>query len=342
MKFSSAIVVVLGAALSMAQAPVASHAPTLTKAVAPPSVSGTSMQVTGKLVARVNDAVLTDRDLLREMFAIFPYARVHNGFPKAQEASIRKGALEMLEFEELVYQEAERRKMTIPPERLKRAEAAYRERFSNNEEFQQYLNVEMNGSMQQFRKTVRRSLLIDALLKSELDVPSRVTLADARAYYQNNPKRFTHEEQIQFQTISIMPDEKASNEVKEQARKRAEEALRQAQATHSYEEFGILAEKLSEDDYRVNMGDHKSVERGTLPPEALPVLDKLKPGEVSGICRFGSFYAIFRLQARRPAGKVTFEQVRARLLEDLHKERYNSLRSALDKKLRTKATVEEL
>ena len=76
------------------------------------------LQVSDKPVARVNGAVLTDRDLLREMYAIFPYAQQHNGFPKAQEAAIRQGALEMIIFEELVYQEAERRKLAIPAERL--------------------------------------------------------------------------------------------------------------------------------------------------------------------------------------------------------------------------------
>ena len=50
--------------------------------------------------------MLTDKDLLREMYAIFPYAKQHNGFPKAQEAGIRQGALEMIIFEEMVYQEA--------------------------------------------------------------------------------------------------------------------------------------------------------------------------------------------------------------------------------------------
>ena len=34
---------------------------------------------TGKPVARVNGAVLTDGDLLREEYTIFPYARQHNG-----------------------------------------------------------------------------------------------------------------------------------------------------------------------------------------------------------------------------------------------------------------------
>ena len=36
----------------------------------------------------------------------------------------------MIEFEELVYQEAERRKMTIPAERLNKADAAYRQALS--------------------------------------------------------------------------------------------------------------------------------------------------------------------------------------------------------------------
>ena len=53
-----------------------------------PTSTSTTARPTGKPVARVNGAVLTDRDLLREMFTIFPYARQHNGgFPKAMEAS---------------------------------------------------------------------------------------------------------------------------------------------------------------------------------------------------------------------------------------------------------------
>src|ERR1035438_1223251 len=60
----------------------------------------------GRPVARVNGVILTDRDLLREMYTIFPYARVHNGFPKAMEADIRKGAMKMIVFEGLVYPDA--------------------------------------------------------------------------------------------------------------------------------------------------------------------------------------------------------------------------------------------
>src|SRR6266480_1307882 len=68
----------------------------------------THIEATGKPVLRVNGQVLTDRDVLHEMYTLFPYASQHNGFPKSMEGEIRKGATDMLIFEELVYQEAQR------------------------------------------------------------------------------------------------------------------------------------------------------------------------------------------------------------------------------------------
>src|SRR5580658_4522471 len=169
-----AIFVFVLASISVAFAQVSSHAPTGVAAVtttAPASSphQGSPLQVSDTPVARVNGAVLTDRDLLREMFSIFPYARQHNGFPKAQEAAIRQGALEMIIFEELVYQEAVRRKLTVAPEKMKRAEAEFRQQFNNPEQYQEYLQNEMHGSEQQVRQQIKRSLLIEQVLQSDVE-----------------------------------------------------------------------------------------------------------------------------------------------------------------------------
>ncbi len=349
---------------TMAMAQVASHAPTMpanTPAAAPAGMAAmmpaatapngamarsagptVSMQPTGKPIVKINGAVLTDRDLLREMLAMFPYARVHNGFPKAQEPEIRRGALAMIEYEELVYQEAERRGMTIPAAKLEKAEADYRNKFNNDEEFETYLKTELNGDMKLFRRQVRRSLLIDALLKQEVGDRSKVTLAEARAYYDKNPKLFHHAELFGFQTISIMPAENSNADVKAQARKRVDDALKQAKATKSFEEFGLLAEKISEDDYRVNMGDHKLVEREKLPDVMLKQAAAMQLGQISDVIQIGSFYFFFRLNAHIPAGRVAFAEVKDRLMKDLQKTKYDKLRSDLDKRLREHAKVEEV
>ncbi len=325
-------------ATAAAPAQVASHAPSApSKAPAP---QGTSMQVSGKPVAKVNGVVLTDRDLLREMYTIFPYARQHNGFPKAQEASIRQGALEMIIFEELVYQEALRRKLVVSPEKLNQAETAFKKQFSTPDEYQQFLQSEMHGSRQQLREQIQRSLMIDQLLRQELDSKSAVSATEVRAYYDKNTAKFEMPESFTFQSISILPPRNGTPDQVKEGRKRADEALKQAKATKSYQEFGLLAEKVSEDDYRVNMGDHKVVPADKLPPMVLKPLTAMKPGDVSGLIQIETAYTIVRLNAHTPAHKQSFAEVKGELQTDLQKKKYEHLRSNLAKQLKAKAKVE--
>lgn len=326
----------------LASAQVASHAPTTVAKAQPPAVQpqGSITQPTGKEVAKVNGTVLTDKDLLREMYAIFPYARQHNGFPKAQEASIRQGALEMIIFEELVYQEAQRRKMTVPASKIDQAEAAYKKQFDSPEQFQQYMKQEMNGSRQQLRQTIQRSIMIDQLLKQEVNDRSTVTAAQAKAYYDKNSAKFLVPESYTFQSISIVPPLKPTAEQAKEARKKADDALKQAKETKNYEQFGLLAEKISEDDFRVNMGDHKVVTGDKLPPQIIKAFQAMKPGTVSGLIQIESAYTIVRLNAHTLAHKQSFDEVKAQLQVELQKQKFEQLRVNLAKQLRSKAKIE--
>ena len=327
-------------AASVGSAQVASHAPTVIQG---PSDSSAIIQPVGRPVVRVNGAVLTDRDLLREMYAIFPYARVHNGFPQAMEADIRNGAVKMMIFEELVYQDAERRNMTVPPARLSQAMADLRQQFASPNEYQQFVQVEFQGSQQLLRAKVERSLLIDKLLKLEVTEKAVVSTAEAKAWFDKHPERFRMPESFSFQSISILPPPNATVAQLQEGRKRAEDALRQAKATKSREEFGLLAERISEDDFRVMMGEHKSADRSKLPPVVVKVLAAMQPGQVSDLIEFDAHaYTILRLQAHLPAGMQKFEAIRDSLREQVGKERTEQLRSALATKLSRNAKIEKL
>jgi len=343
MKYSLSICAVILLALSCANGQMLSdHAPTAMSKEAAAATPAAGVQVTGKPVVRVNGAVLTDRDLVREMFALFPYAKLHNGFPKAQEPEIRRGALEMIIFEELVYQEAVRRKLTVDPERVNKEERKFEQQFARQAEFTQYLQAEMSGSKAKLRQQIKRSLLIEAILKAEVEAKSAVPVSEARLYYNKNPKAFEHGEVFAIQTISILPPANANQETLKEARKRAEDALRQAKATKSYQEFGLLAEKLSDDDFRVNMGDHKAVDRNKLPPEVVKAALAMQPGQVSELLQLGNAYTFFRLNAHANPGKATFEEVKKDLAANLQREKFEKLRVALGKRLRQDAKIEKL
>lgn len=321
---------------------VASHAPTVfNKAPAPATVSGAATQA-AKPVVRVNGAVLTDSDLVREEYAIFPYARQHNGIPKDLEPQIRDGAMKMMVFEELVYQEALRRKMTVSPAKLQQAEADFHRQFATPDEFNALLQSDFHGSQQLLREKIRRSLLIEAFLKTEVESKSAVSLADVKAYYDKNPARFQHPESYTIQTISILPPANATADQLKEGHKRAEDAVRQAKATKTAEEFGLLAEKISDDDYRVMMGQHKPMTTDQLAPQVLKALAAMKAGEVSDVIQIEQAYTIVRFGEHTAAGRAKFEDVKAQLEKELPQTRKNELRAALDKKLRESAKIEGL
>jgi parvulin-like peptidyl-prolyl isomerase len=317
---------------------VASHAPSKSNATAAaPERTGP-----GTPVARVNGAVLTDRDLAREIQAIFPYAQTHNGVPKSMEPEMRKGALDMIIFEELVYQEALRRKIVIAPERMKKAQREFRKQFATEQEFKQVLQIEVHGSQQLMVEKIRRSLLIEALLKSDVTDKARVSATEAKAYYDANQKQFQHAEMFSLQTISIIPPANANPEIQKEARKHADDALKLAKATKNYREFGVLAEKVSDDDWHVNMGDRKSVEADKLPPPVVTAARAMKPGQVSDLIQLGTAYTLFRLNAHTPAGTSRFEEVKAKLITDLQKRKNEQLRKELSKRLKKTAKIEVL
>jgi parvulin-like peptidyl-prolyl isomerase len=320
----------------VAGAQVASHAPTVFKPEAAAAVPE------NKPVAQVNGAALTGADLVREEYAIFPYARQHNGgIPKEFAAQIHDGALKMIIFEELVYQEALRRNITIPPAKMQKAEADFRKQFSAPGEFNAFLQTDFQGSQRLLEGKIRRSLLIEALLKTEVESKSTVTPAEAKAYYDQNPARFQHSESYTFQTISVLPPANATADQLKEGRKRADDALRQAKASKTAEQFGMLAEKLSDDDYRVVMGQHKPVAVDQLAPPVTKALLAMHVGDVSNLIQLDQAYTIVRLGAHTPAGKTRFVDVQADLTKELHQTKKNQLRSALDRKLRQNAKIEE-
>src|SRR5215467_773922 len=125
-------------------------------------------------------------------------------------------------------------------------------------------------------------------------------------------------------------------------RVRAESALRQAKATKNYEEFGVLAEKISEDDYRVMMGDHRSVSTKDLPPPLLQAAAKMQPGQISDVIQAEGAFTIVRLNAHFPSRMQSFDEVAKGLRGQMSFNKQETLRHELDAKLRKSSKVEEL
>jgi parvulin-like peptidyl-prolyl isomerase len=335
------VIILILAASTNTQAQVASHAKT--NSAASEATTVVKPAAVARPVVRVNGTVLTDRDLVREMMNVFPYAKQHGGrFPKDSEAKIRQTALHNIETEELAYQAAVKRGMTVPPDKLTKAVKDFRAQFDSDVQYQEFLKVEQNGSEEDLRKIIRRALLIDEYMVGEVD--SKAIYSDARllAYYQKNPEQFRKPDSVSLQTITIAYGQTATPAQKEEARKKAEDALKQAKATKDYQGFGMLAEKISMDDWHVMMGDHKWLHRGRMPEAVEKVVFTMKAGDISGIIDTDDSFCIARVNAREDAHLVKFEEVKPRLKKELESQKAEELRVAVDKRLRTGAKIQEL
>jgi len=342
MKYGTFLCRLILLACMAAHAQVASHAPTRFQQPNPSPAAPSNTAEMNKPVVRVNGSVLTEIDLTREEYTIFPYARQHGGLPKDLAPQIRAGAMKMIIFEELVYQEALRRKMAVSPAKMQRSEAEFRKQFATPEEFNAVLQTEFHGSQQLLEEKIRRSMLIDAFLQTEIETKCAVTPAEVKAYYDKNPARFRHPETYTFQTISILPPANATPDQLKEDRVRAQKALVAAKAAQTSVAFGLLAEKISDDDYRVMMGQHKPVAVDQLAPPVLQAFHLMKTGEVSGLIQLDQAYTIVHLQEHVPAGVTKFDTVKVQLAKELKETKRNQLRSALDQKLRKEAKIEEM
>ncbi len=111
------------------------HQPTISApAAGAPSVASDGVGAPAKppltQIARVNGVALTEAQLDEEMQRLFPYYAIHGGrVPPGAEADIRQKAVHDLVLHELVYQEARRRNLQVPPLKWQRTPAEDPARF---------------------------------------------------------------------------------------------------------------------------------------------------------------------------------------------------------------------
>jgi peptidyl-prolyl cis-trans isomerase C len=267
---------------------------------------------------------------------------MHGGkVPDKYQGELRQKAIQQLIVEELIYQEAKRRGVQVTPATMQSVVRQARARFKSAAEYQQFA-VAQYGSVANFEKRLRRAVVIAEFQHKEFDLKSRPTDTQLRQVYDKNKAAFVRPESLWLQTISVLLPQNPSDEQKRMVRKRIDELLPKAKATKTYEEFGVLAERVSEDDYRVMMGDRKWVHRVGLPKEIDAAIGGLAVGQVSGIVEVPEGYVILRIKDQRPQKQMTFAEVKGKLREQLEEASRKQRTEILEQQLRKRAHIEML
>ncbi|MCD6662115.1 MAG: peptidylprolyl isomerase [Comamonas sp.] len=187
----------------------------------------------------------------------------------------------------------------------------------------------------------RDKVLSDALLAQVVDKgntpPDDKALALAKAMYQAHPEDYQNPEQVRVRHILIAPTKDKDDAA---AAKEAADLLAKLK---SGADFAALAKEFSADPGSAEKGgDLGFFAPGRMVPEFTEAAFALKkPGELSGVVKTKYGYHILQLEARKPAGPQSFDEVKDTLLAKVKQSEVQKGRTELAGQLEATMKLDE-
>jgi parvulin-like peptidyl-prolyl isomerase len=303
-------------------------------------VPGVSRADDARVAARVNGVAITLTQVDRGVDEKVPRITGHGALSDSRRQALRAEVLEELIREELMVQEAKRQGLTVAKSAVDEETAKIKNRFADPAQYARALS-RAGLSESNVRTGVERFLLIKQV--TEKAVTDKVVVTDAamKAYYDENPSRFVVPEQVHYRHILIAVDPGGSPAEWEAAKQRAAGLAKQARAGTS---FSDLAKTQSDDAAtRESGGDMGWAHRGQLDHDEDAMIFALPVGGVSDPLRTLYGYAVDRVDDKRAAKALTWDDVnKPRLADELRRAETDRLRAEWLADLRRRAKVELL
>jgi len=280
--------------------------------------SAPAQQVVDRIVAQVNNDIITLSDINREMAAI--RRDLASRYSGAQlEAAIKKAEEEVLEDlirEKLLLQKATELGFGA---NIDLQVSAYIERMRKEsnikdmQEFEQAL-AQQGMTLAAYRDYLRKEFIKQGLIGEF--VGSRITLLseDIEAYYNDHKADFSTEEEVTLSEIVIPPDEDGAA-----AEARANEIHKRLEQGESFAE---LASQYSKGPTAGKGGNIGTYVTGKLAPGIAKAIVNLKQGGITAVLKESPGLVIYRLDARKPSVTPPLEEVKDKIRERLWQQRF--------------------
>ncbi len=178
---------------------------------------------------------------------------------------------------------------------------------------------------EKWKSDVWEDMMIERLLARDVNRHVSVTQSEIRRYYEANPQEFEKPEQVRVRQIVVASEEEA---------RKVMELLQAANA-----DFASIAREKSTAPEAEKGGDLGYFAQGEMPAD-FNVVFGLTKGGISGIVKSPYGYHIFKLEDRRPAGKISLENASKEINEKLRRAKEDSRYKQWFKELRSRTKFE--
>ena len=287
------------------------------------------------VVARVNGEAINGTDLQDAVAQL--ESRAGRTVPPDQRDRVFRGVLDQLIAYRLLSQESATRNIQVPEADIDARVSEIQGQFPSAEVFQQTL-TQQNMTAEQFREDVRKGLRIVGLVEAEVERTGAVTPEQIEQFYASNS--FQVGERVRASHILITVPQNADAAVKEQARAKAAEILKEIKAGG---DFAELAKQHSQDPGSAPRGgDLDYFERGQMVGPFEEAVFGLASGQTSELVETQFGFHIIRLTDKQAARTIPLDEVRGKIEAHLKEQNSERQTQVFIEALRSKAQIDIL
>ncbi len=283
------------------------------------SFCSTEAKTVDRILAQVNDDIITMSDLNKEMAGIrqelaskYSGAELEQATQKAE-----KQVLDNLIQEKLLYQKAMELGFNADIETQVSAavQRIIKENKLDDTEALEKVLEQQGSTLKELRDFYRRKIIVDSLV--DYFVSSRITLLtpEIEKYYKDHVAEFSSPEEVTLSTIEI-----AIKGDSKEAENRASDLFRRIQQGES---FPTLASQYSDGVTASKGGSIGTYLLSKLNADTVNAIANLKEGEVSKPQREKDTYVIYHIDSRKPTVVRPLEEVKNYIKNKLYEQKFN-------------------
>ena len=278
------------------------------------ALSLSAAKIVDRIIARVNNEIVTQRQFEREKQQIRAELAQHYSGAEldAQVRQQSENLLRDLIDQSLMVEKAKDLDINVDTDVVKRLDEIRQNlKLATIQDLEK--EVEAQGLVwEDFQDNIRRKLLMREVIGREVRVT--VTRDEARKYFQTHQQQFASPGGVHLAEILISNDKHKPEEVEQ----RAKEALAEVKAGQKWAD---LTKKYSDADTAKDGGDIGFFKDGTLAPAIDQAVKKLDVGETTDLIKTKDGYIIIKVLERFSPGVPKFEDAEQRVDEALYNEK---------------------
>jgi len=270
--------------------------------------------VTLEAAAMVNGIIIPLKTYNGQVQAIIQqYASKGVNFQDAQLADLKIKVLENLIDQELLYQDAKSKGLTVDDAAINEQLDAVKGQFPDEATYISQLAAQ-GMTEEEIKKDIGKTLLVEDYITSKYGPTIKIEESETQKFYQENSQYFSKPEQVRASHILIKVEPDAEESVKKDALDRIN-AIKDR--LNGGEEFSELARNLSEGPSNVNGGDLGLFGRGQMVKSFEDAVFSLDVGSVSDVVETQFGYHLIKLTAKEAASTVPIAEVKTQIVDHL-------------------------